>query len=64
MPDDVLIDTGTITVEEGENVFIKLCDFFAAQGCEEFAVEDGILYLRWPDGTEQKVKIDEGVTVQ
>jgi hypothetical protein len=59
-----LVAEGHIQVNEGDNPLVKLAEHFAAQGCKEFAIEDGALYLRWPDGREQKITIDEGMTLQ
>jgi hypothetical protein len=52
------IGEGAIKIEEHENVIMKLIDHFHALGCREFAEEKGILYLRWPAGTKQKVTVD------
>lgn len=58
------VGEGHIQCEKGENPILKLTEHFYDLGCREFAVEDGILWLRWPDGKQQKVVIGEGVRVQ
>ena len=58
------VGTGLVKCEDDENPIVKVTQHFYDMGCREFAVEDGVLYLRWPDGKQQKVVIGEGVRVQ
>lgn len=54
---------GYLKIEDDENILIKLCEHFYEQGCREFDIQDGVLYLRWPDGRQQKVIPDAGTSV-
>ena len=58
------IDSGYIKCAEGENPLVKMAEHYAALGCKEFAIENGVLWLRWSDGRTQKVIIDLAGTVQ
>jgi hypothetical protein len=55
---------GHIKCEDGEDPLVKLTEHFYAQGCREFAIEEGALFLRWPDGRQQKVMLGEPSRVQ
>jgi len=62
--DAKLIETGEIAAEDDDYAFALLAEYFHAQGCKKFAIEDGYLWLMWPDGTQQKVEITKNETIQ
>ena len=57
-------ETGYVEAEDDDQAFALLAEYYHAQGCKQFAIEDGYLYLKWPDGTVQQVKIEKTDTVQ
>ena len=58
------VDEGYIGCKEGEDPLVKMAEHYAELGCKEFCIEDGRLYLRWPDGKEQMVTLDSCGTLQ
>lgn len=64
MTTEKLVGEGTILCEADENPFVKLTEHFYELGCREFMEENGVLWLRWPDGRQQKITLVSRDTVQ
>jgi hypothetical protein len=43
---------------------VKLSIFISSELSRELKSEAGVLYLRWPDGRQQKVTLSESTRVQ
>lgn len=56
-PQPKVVETGYLAVHEGESPIDKLAAKFAAEGCTEILIENGVIHMRGVNGKRQRVTI-------